>query len=590
MSERRGPVPPPVRSVADTERLVHELEVHQVELAQQNEELQATRDALATSLRRYVELYDFSPVALVTLDRALNVREINRRGCELLGLTRHGALGHGLVGMLAPGAQRRLHALLADPREAVGTVFDLTLSARRGERVLRAEARPDPRDPAQLLLALIDVTEARAHVGVVERLALHDALTGLANRAQALDRLDAELRQAQGDGGALALMFVDLDHFKTVNDTLGHQAGDELLRQASTRLRSTLRTRDLLARLGGDEFLVLVPHPAGTRDAEHLAERLLAAMAEPFAIAGRDVYLTASVGVSRFPRDAAEATALLRFADIALYRAKDDGRNNVKFFEATMDEDASRTMRLRGDLHHALERDELRLHYQPQVDVESGHVVGHEALLRWQHPADGLLAPDRFVPIAEECGLIVPIGDWVLDQAARQHQAWVAGGAGDGLQRVAANVSARQLQRPGLVESVQRTLQRSGLAPERLELEITESAVMHDPVHALEVLHALARLGVRLAIDDFGVGQSGLGLLKRMPVQRLKIDRSFVAGLPADEGDAAIVRAIIAMSSQLGLDVVAEGVETVAQRDFLRAAGVRVMQGWLLGRPAAAGD
>lgn len=589
MSDRRGQAASPIRGAADTERLLHELEVHQVELAQQNEELQATRDALASSLRRYVELYDFAPVGLVTLDRTLNVREINRRGCELLGLTRHSALGPGLLGMLAPGAHRRLHALLADPQGAIGMALDLTVSTSSGERVLRAEARPDPRDPMQLLLALLDVTEARAHIGVVERLALHDALTGLANRAQALDRLDSELRQAQRDGAALALMFVDLDHFKTVNDTLGHQAGDELLRQASTRLRGTLRARDLLARLGGDEFLVLVPHPAGTRDAEHLAERLLAAMAEPFDIADRDVYLTASVGVSRFPRDAAEATALLRFADIALYRAKDDGRNNVKFFEATMDEDASRTMRLRGDLHHALERDELRLHYQPQVDVESGRVVGHEALLRWQHPADGLLAPDRFVPIAEECGLIVPIGDWVLDQAARQHQAWMADGAGDGPQRIAVNVSARQLQRPGLVESVQRTLQRSGLAPERLELEITESAVMHDPVHALEVLHALAGLGVRLAIDDFGIGQSSLGLLKRMPVQRLKIDRSFVAGLPADEGDAAIVRAIVAMSSQLGLDVVAEGVETAEQRAFLRAAGVRVMQGLLIG-PAVAAD
>ena len=381
-------------------------------------------------------------------------------------------------------------------------------------------------------------------------------------------------------------MFVDLDRFKTINDSLGHEAGDTLLKEVARRLQSTLRASDVVARQGGDEFTVLIPSSNDPAVLQLLAEKLLASIALPLDVQGHEIRMTASIGISMFPRDGTDEPTLLKHADIAMYQAKDDGKNTFAFYAEELDRHSVERLVFESSLRQALEQRQFEVHYQPKVDGRDGRITGVEALLRWHHPELGLVSPAKFIPVAEETGLIVPIGRWVLETACAQQVAWRR--AGHPALRMAVNVSARQLDDDGLLADVERTIRATGIDAAHLEIEITESMLMRDVVKAGKVLAAFKALGVRLSVDDFGTGYSSLSTLKRFPVDAIKVDRSFVRDLPSGTGDQAMAEAIIAMGRGLGMTVVAEGVETGDQVDFLRARGCDEMQGFFYSKAVSA--
>ncbi|MGL5998492.1 MAG: putative bifunctional diguanylate cyclase/phosphodiesterase [Pseudomonas proteolytica] len=413
-------------------------------------------------------------------------------------------------------------------------------------------------------------------------LALHDTLTGLPNRTLLADRIQQATQLVAEQGGCFALMFIDLDGFKPVNDAFGHHIGDQLLREVGLRLREDLRSQDTLARIGGDEFVLLVQlsHPD---DALRLAERQVGLINQSFRVAEHDLNISASVGIALFPGNGATPQELLMNADAAMYHAKSMGKNGYSFFDVSMNTNARRQLQLLQDLRNAVDQQQLRLHYQPKFDALSGRAVGAEALLRWEHPQHGLLLPDKFIELAEKTGVIIAIGDWVLNEACRQMQVWFAQGYRDW--RIAVNLSALQFCHAGLVTSVANALQRHQLPANSLTLEITETTAMSDADASMTVLQKLSEMGVDLSIDDFGTGYSSLMYLKRLPANELKIDRGFVRDLEHDSDDAAIVSAIVALGQALGLRIVAEGVETDMQQDFLTRLGCDSLQGYHLGHP-----
>ncbi len=419
-------------------------------------------------------------------------------------------------------------------------------------------------------------------------MAQHDALTGLPNRLLLSDRLNVALAQAQRSGKRLALMFVDLDRFKNINDVFGHELGDQVLREVAARLSRCVRTADTVSRQGGDEFLVILPEINEEKDAAHVAEKLLATVTSPFVLDGTEIVLGGSIGIACFPENGHDVETLLRNADAAMYVAKRMGRSRYQFYSVEMNERALERLMLEGDLRHAIERGQLSVVYQPQVDLRTRAVVGLEALVRWCHPKLGLISPAQFIPIAEESGLIVPIGTWILEAACRQHASWVSQQLITGT--VAVNVSANQFRQPDFVDVVMEALSRSGLQADLLELEVTESAVMHGLDEVLRKLDSLHKLGIKFAIDDFGTGYSSLSYLKQFPLYRLKIDQSFTRGLPEDRESGAIAQAIIQMGHSLGLDVLAEGIETKAQEDYLRSLECNAGQGYLYAKPIPADE
>ena len=416
------------------------------------------------------------------------------------------------------------------------------------------------------------------------RLALHDPLTGLPNRAFLGERLEQALAQARRQKTGLAVLCLDLDRFKQVNDTLGHPAGDALLRAVAGRLRGCLRKCDTVARLGGDEFAVIQAPLDRTEDAGLLAQRIVEALSAPYDLGGHQVVIGTSVGIALASADTADAGHLLKMADIALYRAKADGRGLFRMFEPGMDMRLQTRRALELDLHRAVRMGEFELHYQPLVDLPSGRVSALEALVRWRHPERGLVGPDEFIPLAEEIGSIGLIGAWVLDRACADAAGWPAE------VRVAVNVSAVQFKGAGLVAAVRGALAASALPPERLELEITETALLADTDATLAILRELRAMGVRIAMDDFGTGYSSLGYLRSFPFDKIKIDRSFIADIETDVDCKAIVRAVAGLGSNLGIAITAEGVETLAQLDRLRAEGCDQVQGYLFSRPVPARD
>ncbi|NIF53835.1 MULTISPECIES: bifunctional diguanylate cyclase/phosphodiesterase [Burkholderiaceae] len=418
-------------------------------------------------------------------------------------------------------------------------------------------------------------------------LALHDTLTKLPNRVLLHDRLEQAIQQAGRDQRRFALLFMDLDSFKPVNDAFGHHVGDLLLVAFAQRIRDNIRVQDTAARVGGDEF-VLLAGIGDHADAASIAEKLVRAVEEPFEVEGQELRVSTSIGIAIYPDDGEHQDDLLSNADAAMYHAKGLGRNRYCFFEASMNVNVEAQMQLVQDLRLALTRGELILHYQPKFDAASGEVTGAETLVRWMHPTRGLIAPGQFVPVAEKTGLIVQIGDWVLDEACRQLSEWHRLGRTDW--SIAVNLSALQFRHAGLFETVRNTLARHALDPGCLTLEITESTAMSDVETGLEILMQLRKMGVRISIDDFGTGYSSLLYLKRLPAAELKIDRGFVRDLTHDTEDAAIVSAIIALGQTLNLKIVAEGVETVEQQAFLAGLGCDALQGFLLGKPMAAED
>jgi diguanylate cyclase (GGDEF)-like protein len=434
---------------------------------------------------------------------------------------------------------------------------------------------------------LQDITERKQTERKMRALAYYDSLTGLPNRTLFKEQLARALRRAERQESRLAVMFLDLDRFKQINDSLGHSVGDQLLNEVGKRLGACLRagdnvgrdTRDdAMARLGGDEFTVLLTALEEPEDAGNAAHRIVEALARPFSIDGQELFVSASLGIAVYPTDGTDVEALLKSADVAMYSAKEQGRNNYQFYSSELNARALERLDMERDLHRALERNELHLEYQPLVDAPTSRVVGVEALLRWRHPRRGLVPPELFIPLAEHAGLIVSIGNWVLEEACRQGAAWRQ----SGLQLdMSVNVSGLQFREGGLLASVAHALLATGFDAKRLVLEATETIMLEDQDVTLAILHRLNELGVRVAIDDFGTGYSSLSYLKRFPLDTLKIDASFVRDLDAGNGDHAIVSAIIAMAKSLGLRTLAEGVETLQQAELLVALGCRRMQGFL---------
>jgi diguanylate cyclase (GGDEF)-like protein/PAS domain S-box-containing protein len=441
-------------------------------------------------------------------------------------------------------------------------------------------------EPRAVVISFSDISAAKETQQRLKFMATHDALTGLPNRSFLSERLSESLLRAEKNGEHVAILFLDLDRFKNVNDMIGHEAGDRLLQVVADRLSSCISVGDVLARLGGDEFMVLVQGFADTAYLMQLSERILLAVSDIFRVEDNEYYLGVSIGISVFPDDGKDGPTLLRCADSAMYHAKESGRNNYKFFTAEINAHTQRRYLLEKNLRRALSRREFRLYYQPKVELLTGRVVGAEALLRWDNPAAGMVPPSDFIPIAEDAGLIVPIGQWVLEQACRQAAQWRNSVMPD--LRIAVNLSPRQFQDEHLVDVVRDILRRSGLPAHALEFEITESLLMGDTEKLMPVFDALTGLGVRFSIDDFGTGYSSLSYLQRFPISNLKIDRSFISGIPGERDSIALTQAIIAMAKALDMTITAEGVEQKDQMTFLKEAGCQEIQGFFFSAPVTA--
>jgi len=441
---------------------------------------------------------------------------------------------------------------------------------------------------AGLIGTITDITEQRRVEEQVRHMAHHDALTQLPNRSLLQDRVGQAIAKAKRNDEVLALLFIDLDRFKTINDSLGHPVGDRLLQAVAQRLLACTRAADTVARIGGDEFVVLLGDLDRPETARHVAQKVLEALSAPLELEGNTLQVTPSIGICAYPVDGEDVDTLMRNADTAMYHAKQMGRNNYQFFTPAMNETAQQRLQLEGDLRHAAERGELVLHFQPQLDLRSGAIVGFEALVRWCHPQRGMVPPSEFIPAAEEAGLIAPIGEWVLRAACAQAVVWL--NSGHAQMQVAVNCSAKQFQDDGFVALVDRILRESGMPAQRLELELTESVIIQHSEEVNARFRALKDMGVRISIDDFGTGYSSLSYLKRLSIHQLKIDQSFVRDIGKDPNDAAIVSAIVTIAHSLSLEVVAEGVETAEQLAFLRAVGCDTAQGYLFSRPLPAED
>lgn len=529
---------------------------------------------------------------------------LNKAGEELLGYSRDQLMGRNDYDFF-PREQADYFARM--DREVLERGFEeiaeeVVNTRHQGQRILNTKkiALRDETGEARYLLGLsVDITERKEAEKRTFRLAYFDSLTGLPNRQSFLERLGREVKGAELQGRKLAILFMDLDGFKSINDTMGHNSGDLVLQWAADRLRKSIRPSDLLsrmdadqvevelARLGGDEFTALIPDIVHAEDALRVAHRIREQMRRPFVLEGREVVLTTSIGIAVYPDDGMDAASLLKHADTAMYHAKDSGRDNCQFYSASLTQRAQKRLNLESSLRQALERSEFSLLYQPQFDLVSGSIHSVEALIRWNHPTEGIISPMDFIPLAEENGLIVPIGEWVLRTACTDAARWQADGHG---LRVAVNLSPMQFRNPDLLETVLDILSQTGLAPELLELEVTESAVMEDSGATLATLEAINREGVQIALDDFGTGYSSMSYLKRMPLNNLKVDQSFVQGLPHDRDNQAIVRAILSLAKNLGFSVTAEGVETLEQAEALKTLACDTLQGYYFSKPVPSSD
>ena len=537
----------------------------------------------AARLQLAAQVFESSLDAIFVTDAAHRIVAANA-GCErVTGLPRAELLGMSVSALLFHPNGDTWFDPVAERLAAAG-VWEGELWHRRGDgstlpgqvslvRMAGGEAGGGVRHVGFFK----DLTETVAAHKRIEELAFTDALTALPNRVMLTERVEFSLAMAQRHQAPFALLFLDLDRFKQINDSLGHLFGDRVLVEVAERLKTCVRQIDTVARLGGDEFVMLLSQ-TDARGAEVTARRVLEVLGRPFALEGMNFSLTASVGIAMYPNDGATMDDLIKNADAAMYRVKERGRAGFRFYQPQMNVDLLARMKLDHAMRLALERGDFRLHYQPQVELGSGAVVGAEALLRWRDADLGDVSPGEFIPVAEESGFIVALGDWVLRESVRQAAAWHAAGRAT---VVSVNVSALQFQQADFVERVAAVLQAAELPAALLELELTESILIRDADEALQRLRALDRLGVQLAIDDFGTGYSSLGYLKRFPIRKLKIDRSFIKGLPGDESDAGIARAVVQLARSLRLRVIAEGVETAAQREFLRRAGCDEFQGFL---------
>ncbi len=528
--------------------------------------------------------------AVINMDTRGLVTEWSGGAERMFGYRRDEALGKELSELIVPQRDRMAHSngmqrlLKTGQSVMLGKIIEVDAMHRDGHEipVELSVAHIQSGDNTFFSAFIRDISERKAAEIRIQHLAHFDALTGLPNRAQLNDHLRFALSLAKRSNGHLALMFLDLDHFKDINDNLGHSVGDGLLVELSKRLRTVLREEDTVSRLGGDEFIVLLPG-SDARGAEHVAQKMLELIGEPYRLDPYELSVTGSIGIALYPEDGEDLETLSRNADTAMYRAKNDGRNGFRFFTSEMQARSARNLLLVNALRYALDRQQLHVHYQPQLGIRDGQVVGAEALLRWQHPELGQVSPAEFIPVAEDSGLILQIGAWVLREAVQQARRWLD--AGHPPMVMAVNLSAVQFRHPDLPDLVSRILNEVGLPPEYLELELTEGVAMHDPQAAIEVMNKLHDLGVRMSIDDFGTGYSSLSYLKKFKVYKLKIDQSFVRDISTDPEDKAIVSAIIHMARSLGLQTIAEGVETESQLNYLRDQQCDEAQGYLFSKP-----
>ncbi|MBF0310729.1 MAG: EAL domain-containing protein [Magnetococcales bacterium] len=539
-------------------------------------------------LRLAAQVFENTSEGIVITDGKTRILEVNRAYCDITGFSREEILGATPNVTKSERHDRAFYdAMWQTLREKdhwSGEIWDRRKSGEIFPKWLTINAVRNPRGQLSHYIGIFsDISVLKQTEEKLHRLAFYDPLTGLPNRVMFRDRLEQEITIVRRYHQRAAILFLDLDRFKNVNDTLGHAAGDILLMEVARRLKHQVRENDTVARLAGDEFILILRDIRDAEAAARVAENICLSLAQPFDLRGEEVFVGASVGISLLPDDGTEAETLTKRADAAMYHAKDAGRGQYRFFTEEMDRLTRERVELENHLRHALERQEFRLHYQPKAEVGSNRLFGAEALLRWHHPQRGLVPPAQFIPLAEENGLILPIGLWVIREVCRQIRIWRE----MGLPRltVAVNLSAKQFHQENLARVIGDIVAEEGISPSLIELELTESTVMDKSESATATLQALHDQGFTLAIDDFGTGYSSMAYLKRFPVDTLKIDRSFIMVIPGMPNDAAIARAIIQLARSLGLEVVAEGVETPEQREFLQQEGCEFLQGFWLSRP-----
>jgi len=575
-------------------RLRREVSLRTRELTDTNSrlaaEIQVRREAEA-KLRLSAKVLDSSAEAIVITDPQQKIVYVNRAFSQITGYE-PGEVSGKTPAILNSGRHDDVFfagmraALEADGhwqgevwnRRKNGEVFPQWM----GISVLRDETG----EVSNYVSIALDISERKAAEERLHYLSHYDALTGLPNRVLLRDRLQQAVALADRTQAKVAMLSLDLDRFKVINDTLGHQVGDELLQQVVSRLQEVVRSSDTISRQGGDEFVIVAPDQAAAGIATRIAQKIQERLRQPFRVRGDEIRVTSSIGIALYPDDGGDFETLLKKCDIAMYHAKESGRATYRFYTEALNQNADERFRLETELQRALERQEFVLHYQPQMDLQSGKVIGAEALIRWQHPERGLVPPGRFIAVAEESGLIIPIGDWVLREACRQNRAWQL--AGLPAVPVSVNLAAPQFRQTDLAQSVAAVLAETGLAAQWLELELTESILIHDTEQVMQTVQELKALGVKLAIDDFGTGYSSLSYLKRFAVDKLKIDQSFIRDLCSDPDDAAIVQAVIQLGENLNLKTIAEGAETVEQVEFLRNKGCLHVQGFYYSEPLPA--
>ena len=548
-----------------------------------------TKEALEKSEQRFRSVVENAPVSIHTIDRNGRIMDMNPAGLRMLGAQDENAVrGREMLEAVSESDRLRVRDILQDTMAGQSRRFEFTTVSGRIFNSSLIPVRSDTGAIQYLLGVTEDITEYRQAEERLNYLAHYDTLTGFPNRILLHDRLLQAMLEAGRRERLVAILFLDLDRFKIINDTLGHERGDALLKQVALRLASCVRSGDTISRLGGDEFTIVLANLDHVDHAARVAQKVIDSFVQPFSIAGRELFVSASIGITLYPFDDNDFDSLLRNADAAMYHAKDLGRNTFQFYTAELNRRTAQRLRLETSLRHALERGELMLHYQPQIDLRSGSIIGAEALLRWQHPEMGMVPPLEFISLAEETGLIIPIGEWVLRTACHQARAWHL--AGIRRIQIAVNLSGRQFQHHDLADLVKNVLAETGVDPGFLDLELTESILLQNTEATLAAMETLHRLGVAFSMDDFGTGYSSLAYLKRFPIDTLKIDQSFISGIPTDPNDVAIAQATIALAHSLGIRVIAEGVETAEQLDFLRRHQCDGMQGYYFSKPATADE